>query len=364
MSESQKGLAAAILSPIFLGMSPILGKAALVGGADPFTVAALRTALVVILLWGFYLIFWRQYIYIYTAGLIACIAIGVTNGIGSLFYYSGLDRLDASIAHLLNATYVIFVVILTRIDGAHVSLRTLLRVMVALLSVLLITGGIAGNASWLGVGLILGSAILFAGTVAMSQRILYEMPAQTVTLYVMTAMGGVVVFARLLISQHIDPLSTNALMAILALGLTTALSRLTLFLGVKGLGSLRTTLLAIAESAVAVSLAFIFLGESLAIIQWFGVVALIASLFMPADTQPQDDKDYKGMLPNVAGFGFHRIARAADKLTTQEIRDISSIIGPTDLLNTQEMNVLRDTIGEDVLQQLQEWEAETKTPAS
>ncbi len=36
---------AVLLSPVFLGLAPIFGKLALQGGSDPFTVAAIRTAL-------------------------------------------------------------------------------------------------------------------------------------------------------------------------------------------------------------------------------------------------------------------------------------------------------------------------------
>ncbi|HLA43966.1 MAG TPA: DMT family transporter [Aggregatilineales bacterium] len=363
MSESRKGLLAAVISPLFLGLAPVLGKFALTGGADPFTVAALRTALVAVLLWGFYLVFWRRYIFIYPAGLIACIAIGFTNGIGSLFYYSGLDLLDASVAQLLNATYVIFVVLLTRMDGTRISVFTIMRVAVAFLGVLLITGGLSGGSTWLGIGLMFGNALLFAGTVVMSQRILYEMPAQTVTLYVMTAMAAVVLIARLIYNQHFT-LEPDAAWAIILLALTTALSRLTLFAGVKGVGSLRTALLAIGEGAVAVSLAFLLLDESLVMMQWLGVAALVASLFLPTD-QPEkvNGRFSTGSLPNVAGWRFSRMA--GSNISHKDMRSmISTLVGSTDKLDTGELNELRRLIGEDGIQKLKELESQQTRPTT
>lgn len=356
MTEAQKGLIAAVLAPAFLGMAPVLGKFALQGGADPFTVAAIRTALVAIFLWVGYLAVWRKFIYIYPAGLLACFAIGFTNGIGSLFYYSGLDRLDASIAQILNATYVIWVVLLTRIDGAHIGFRTALRIFVSLTGVLLIAGGLTGQASWLGIGLMMGNALLFAGTVVMSRRILYEMPAQTVTLYVMTAMAILVVVARLIARQSIEPIGIDAAQAIIALGVTTALSRLTLFAGVKGVGSVRTTLLAVAESAVAVTLAFFFLDDRLSTIQWIGVGALMISLFMPTDVEEDAEKratTHGGVLPNVAGVRFGRLS-APDKLTTQEVQDLMGLLqAPVSKLDTMEMQTLRQLIGDEALENIQ-----------
>jgi len=354
MSDTQRGRLAAVLSPVFLGMAPVLGKYALVGGADPFTVAALRTALVALLLWLGYLLFWRQFVYIYPAGLIACVAIGFTNGIGSLFYYSGLDLLDASIAQVLNATYVIFVVLLTRIEGTRINTLTLLRIGVALLGVMFITGGLAGSATWLGIGLMLGNALLFGGTVVMSQRILYEMPPQTVTLYVMSAMAAVVVVARLVYSQQLAPLQADALWAIAALAITTALSRLTLFAGVKGVGSIRTSLLAVGEGAVAVGLAFLFLDESLTTVQWMGVAILVTSLLMPTE-RPKASQI--GSLPNVAGLRFRRMA-GINKLSTSEMESLKDIaFGTPEKLTTLELEVLRPYIGDDGVERVKSLEA-------
>src|SRR5258706_13105165 len=160
-SSHLRGLTAALLSPLFLGMAPVFGKLAYLGGSDPFTVAATRTVASAVFLWIVYLLFGRRYIYIYPAGLLGCVVVGIVNGIGSLLYYNGLHYLNASVVQLLNATYLIFVVILARLGGQALTRRTLLRASLASVAVILLTGGIAGEISWLGVGLIIGNAILF-----------------------------------------------------------------------------------------------------------------------------------------------------------------------------------------------------------
>jgi len=126
-SSSQDSLTAALLSPFFLGLAPVFGKLALEGGSDPFTVAAVRTSLAALLLWILYLVRWRKYIFIYTAGFMGCAVVGCVNGIGSLMYYNGLSRLDASVSQLLNGTYLVFVVLMARLGGQSVSWRTILR---------------------------------------------------------------------------------------------------------------------------------------------------------------------------------------------------------------------------------------------
>jgi drug/metabolite transporter (DMT)-like permease len=304
----RSSLMAALLSPIFLGMAPVFGKLALLGGSDPFTVAAIRTALAAGLLWVFYVLFWRKYIYIYTAGFLECAVVGIVNGIGSLMYYNGLYRLDASLGQLLNGTYLVFVVLLARIGGQSLSWRTGSRVLLALFGLLLLTGGVSSQANWLGIGLMLGNALLFAGTVVMSQRVLWEMPAQTFTLYVMTVMAVVVTMARAAYHLRWLPQTDEAMWAILGLTVSTALSRLTLFAGVKNLGSLQTTLLAITELAVAMGLSFLFLGESLTGIQWVGVAAFVLSFLLQGNRLSTHAPPGSISLPNMAGIAFQQIA--------------------------------------------------------
>src|SRR5215813_6318283 len=110
-NSNVRGIVAAFLTPMFLGMAPIFGKLAINAGADSFTVAAWRTVIAVALLWLLYLLFARKYIFIYPAGLLGCVVVGIVNGIGSLFYYGGLGLLDASLVQLLNGTYLVFAVI-------------------------------------------------------------------------------------------------------------------------------------------------------------------------------------------------------------------------------------------------------------
>ena len=304
----RSSLMAALLAPMFLGMAPVFGKLALRGGSDPFTVAAIRTALAAALLWALYLLFWRKYIYIYTAGFLECAVVGIVNGIGSLMYYNGLYRLDASVGQLLNGTYLVYVVLLARIGGQSLSWRTGSRVLLALFGLLLLTGGLGSQTNWLGVGLMLGNALLFAGTVVLSQRVLWEMPAQTFTLYVMTVMAVVVTMARAAYHLSWLPQTDEAMWAILALTVSTALSRLTLFAGIKYLGSLQTTLLAVTELAVAMGMSFLFLGETLTLIQWVGVAAFVLSLLLQGHRLSSHAPRGSISMPNMAGIAFQQIA--------------------------------------------------------
>ncbi|MDX2139268.1 MAG: DMT family transporter [Chloroflexota bacterium] len=337
-------LAAAVLTPVFLGVAPIFGKMAITAGADSFTVAALRTLVAVLLLWVVYALFFRRYLYIYPAGLLGCIVVGTVNGIGSLFYYSGLGFLDASLVQLLNGMYIVFAVLLARLNGEAISRRVAVHIGLSIVAIFLITGFALQPVNWLGVGLMLGSALMFAGTLILSQYVLYEMPAPTATLYILTTMGVLVLMVWAAVSGPGSTFSLEtAFMPILLLGITTALSRLTMFASVQVFGSLRTVVIAVAEIAVALGLAFLLLGERMTLEQWAGVVLLVTSLLLIRTT----DLTSRGVNPNallvrdMASVQFQRIAfhRAFGKAEQDNEFGIMAQI------STKELQAIRKMMG-------------------
>ncbi|MEL7235768.1 MAG: DMT family transporter, partial [Chloroflexota bacterium] len=338
------GIVAALLTPVFLGMAPIFGKLANNAGATPFAVAAIRTIIAVAILWIVYVIFFRRFIFIYPAGLSGCIIIGAINGIGSLFYYSGLGLLDASLTQLINGMYLVFAVLLTRIGGEKITARVWLRLALALLGLVIVTGTGSGQVNLIGVGYMLGSAIMFAGTIIFSQYVLFEMPAPTATLYILTTMAVIVTMAWLPTGEFIPADSLNAtIIPIFLLGLTTALSRLLLFASVKFMGSLQSAITALAEIGAALLLAYLILGETLTTSQWLGVAILGGSLLLIR----QDDLTARGFNPNallvanMPGIQFQRIAFHRAFGTSEMDNEQQTMAQVT----TMEMIAIRDLMG-------------------
>lgn len=299
-SKRTIGLIAALLTPIFMGMAPIFGKLSIRSGIDPYTLSAMRTCLAALMMWIVYGLFFRQHTYIFTAGLLGTLVVGAVNGLGSLLYYNGLLLLDdASLAQLLNMLYVIFAMLLTRFYGQHISKLSLLRAGLALVAVYLLTKGDVDGAQqakvhWVGVGLMLGGAFMYALHVVLSQRVMYEMPAPTMTLYALTWMGLTVLIARLVAGFSYDlrwtPVAPHGWWFILGLTAVTALSRVTLFSGVRNLGGLQTILLNVAEIGVTLLVAFTWLGERMTVLQWFGVLVLLGSVALSRwDSEVRDD---------------------------------------------------------------------------
>ena len=284
--KRNQGISAALISASLIGLAPVFGKAAMGPGQfSPFAVVALRTGMAAALLVLIMLIFKRQFLYIYPAGLYGCLLAGALNGAGSIFYYVGLSKLNASVAQMLYALYPFFVAFWLQLDGQPASKLTLIRIVIAGLSAFLLTKVEAGGIDLIGVIFMLISAALYALHLPVNQRVLYDVPAPTVTVYTLLAMSAIVVPAYF-IARPPWPEANAPWLPVVGLTAVTFISRLMLFLGVKNIGGMQTALLGLAELLVAIFFSYLLLGETLTISQWAGTAGLGASLLLVRFEKP------------------------------------------------------------------------------
>lgn len=276
------GISSGLAASFLLGWAPILGKFAYRANVDPLTLAALRTAVAALFLWVVYLLFWRKRMVLRWTATLSCVMIGVINGIGSLFYYSGLSRLDASRASLLGALYSVWVVIFLSASGQAIHRLTLMRLAGSLLGAVLVTSpwAMSNLTDYLGVMLMAAYAALTGWYLVMGQWVLADVPSQSGTLYILTGMAITVAVARIAVGGAVGTISASGWGAIVALGLTTALSRLAMFFSLEKLGGVQTAIISLMELAVSLTLAFVFLGDRLAWYQWLGAVLLLGGGIM------------------------------------------------------------------------------------
>ena len=274
------GINAALVSAFFLGLAPVFGKAAM--GADkfsPLAVVALRTGMAAVLLLLLMAVFRRQFLYIYPAGLIGCALAGAVNGVGSIFYYVGLSKLNASVAQMLYALYPFFVAFWLQLDKQSLSKLTILRIVVASMSAFLLARGTADRIDLWGVLFMLIAAALYALHLPINQRVLYDVPAPTVTAYTLIAMSIIVIPSYFLFDRT-WPTGNVPWTPVLGLTAGTFFSRLMLFLGVKHIGGMQTALLGLGELLVAILFSHLWLNESLTQLQWLGTAGLGVSLLL------------------------------------------------------------------------------------
>lgn len=273
------GIFAALSSAVFLGLSPVFGKLAINFGFSPLAVVALRTSMAAGLIFLVVAIFYRPYLYIFPVGLVGCILAGLINGLGSILYYTALTRLSASVGQMLYSLYPFFVAIWMVLDRQPPSRLTLIRISIATVAMLLLTSLPTHPADPIGVAMMLGAAILYALHLPINQRVLYEVPAPTVTLYTLLAMSAVVVPAYLIFDSK-SPSLAMPWWPVFGLTLVTSLSRLSLFLGIKHIGGMQTALLGLGELLVTILFSYIWLHEQLLWTQWLGAAGLSLSLLL------------------------------------------------------------------------------------
>jgi drug/metabolite transporter (DMT)-like permease len=242
------------------------------------TLASLRTLVAALFLWFVYLIFWRRRIVVRWRDLAGCLLVGAINGIGSLFYYNGLERLDASRAALLGAMYPVWVVIFLSASGQAIQTATLVQLVGSMVGAVLVTSpwGTGGQADFFGSMLMIASAAVNGWYIVMGQWVLADVPSRSGTLYIMSGMAVTVLTARFIQGGGgFVGISLAGWEAIAALGLTTALSRMAMFFSLEKLGGVQTAILSLIEMAISLTLAFLFLGDRLVWHQWLGAVLLL-----------------------------------------------------------------------------------------
>ncbi len=270
-----------LLATFCSGWSAIFGKLAYRAHVPPLTLAAMRTVIAAGVLWILYLVFWRHYIPINWRHLAGAAGMGAINGFGSLFYYTGLDRVDASLAQLLFALYPIWVFVFLSAAGHHVSRLAVLRLGLALVGVYLLTYAGGVDIDWLGVMFMITAGAAYGWHLVIGQWTLVDLDSRTVTLYALTSMAITVGIARLTTGQPWEPISPQGWTATLLLALIpTALARLMTFAGLRLLGGAQTSLLGMGELLVSLLMAFLILGERLTLFQWIGSSIIVLSVML------------------------------------------------------------------------------------
>jgi drug/metabolite transporter (DMT)-like permease len=274
------GVIAALSSAVFLGLAPVFGRWAILSGFPAMAVVALRTGFATAMLLIIMLLFRRQFLYIFPVGLLGCFLAGAINGFGSLLYYAALSDLPASLGQLLYALYPLFVAFFSLLDKQSLSRLTILRISMAAVAVLLLTLNIRGsNIPISAVLMMIGSAALYALHIPINQRVLYEIPAPTVTLYTLLAMSLVTIPAYYFIDFRMPPAGVSW-WPVIWLTLVTFVSRITLFLGIKNIGGTQTAILGLGELFITIIISHFLLSETLTPIQVIGAGILGLSILL------------------------------------------------------------------------------------
>jgi drug/metabolite transporter (DMT)-like permease len=298
------GLALIVISAAGFGSGTVLSKPIYATGLDWLQLLAWRFTIGAALAWLWILISPTRRASIRRIGrrqAIAAALLGVwyTGNAGT--YYAGLETVPASLAGVLVYLYPAIVAVLsvrfaTRLSGR----RPWIALGIALVGVVLALGGIdlSTPPPVAGIALVLASPLIYAGWIILSARLAGERSghlahetnggnqvddASTASALMITATAVVFVVGALATGRPYAPdrIPGGAWPFLAAIGfLGTFLAIQTFYAGSRRIGAAQAALVSTVEPLIIVSLAFVFLHETLAPIQLGGAALIIVGVLV------------------------------------------------------------------------------------
>ena len=274
------GIGLVLLAIISLSIAPTLIKVGLAAEAGPITLLALRFLVAAVAFWTVFPLARRSALVMDRRGLLSCAAVAVANTISLLCFYLAAERIDASVAIMIFSLYPLFALLLLATRGESITRRTVERLALAGAGVYLLIG-LSGRSDTGGLLLALGTAAAYAAHMVLAQWLLADYPPQTVALYTVTIMAGMMLGIWLLQGNSWQILSPSGWMVILVTGLvSTFVARLAMFAAIHRIGSGQVALMGPLELLMGVVWTQIFLDERLSALQIVGGLLILASAIL------------------------------------------------------------------------------------
>jgi len=279
MTSQSRGFFLVIFASLCLATLPVVLKFGLEAGADPVQLLAPRMVLATALLWLWMCLTRPHRIRIDRRGLFNSVLAGIFNTLALLCFYLGLRRIDASVAILIFTIYPAILLTMLHLRGESVTKRDVLRLVLALSGVVLVADP-GGSADIVGVVLVLGTAFMYAGYIFVVHTRLVGYPTSSTTLWIITTLGLATPLLLPLFPSD-QPLGFEGWgVVIWSAVIGTVIARLAIIEGIRLVGGGQTALLLPVETVASISMAAIFLGERISLIQTAGAALVLTSVLL------------------------------------------------------------------------------------
>lgn len=199
--------------------------------------------------------------------------------------FAGLDNLPAALYIVIIYTYPAMVAVGSRLLGKPMPSQVWLAVGITLLGIAFTVPEVvsgAGGATLLGLAFTLGNALLYAGYVLFSERLVSGSGGGDGLVASAWSLTGSLAFALVvtLVSWPIDvPKTFTGISSMIGLGvISTVVASMAFFLGVARLGPASAALIASTEPVLTLIWIVLILGESLVPIQLLGASLVIVGV--------------------------------------------------------------------------------------
>lgn len=276
-SERWRGVAWVALSAAGFGAMAIFAKLAYRDGVSLTTMLYLRFLLAgsVLALWGGM----RGMVWPRGRDLALLIAMGGIGYVGQAYcYFAALRHASAGVVALLLYLYPALVTILSALLlGRRIGRGRGWAVALALAGTALTVGGdLSGG--WLGIALGIGAALIYSAYILVGEGVMRRVAPQAAATVVMLA--AAVVYALAVSWEGVQlPVSTTGWLAVVAIAVfSTLLAILGFFKGMEKLGATDASTLSTLEPLITLTLAAVFLGEGVTVMQLSGGGLILAAV--------------------------------------------------------------------------------------
>jgi drug/metabolite transporter (DMT)-like permease len=292
-SNTSIGVLLIITSAISFGAMPIFARLAYSSGADPITVLFLRFGLAAVVMMGIMLFGKIQF----PRGLLLLelILLGAIGYVGeSLAYFTALTMASAGLVALLLYIYPALVTALSAIFlKEHLTTVKVVALFFALSGTAL-TIQITSGGSIIGILLGIAAAVDYAIYILLSSRIVRRSGSIGSTSIIIASTAGVYAIIAP-IHGLAFPGSALGWIAVIAIALiSTVISFVTFFAGLKRIGPTTASTLSTFEPIVAVALAAIVLGETITPVQALGGLLILIAVVILSRKEMRRDKAANG----------------------------------------------------------------------
>jgi drug/metabolite transporter (DMT)-like permease len=272
----------ALLATLAFSIVPTVGKAAVSLGVNPTTLVMLRLTITTVLLGITIAATAPQRLRMDRRSGWLCAVSGLANGVGMLMFFVALTRIHASIASMIFSLHPLLVLALLALRGERFTVRNAVRLALGVGGVYLLLGP-GGQVDWMGALLALGAVVTAPIQILLMQWYLNDADPLAVTFYTVGVMAAVAIGWWLFQGvEWRDPGWQGWLLIGVMAVVSTYLSRLALFMAVRGIGGGQVSLFAPLETLLTVIWSVTFLSERLTFWQWAGGGLILASALLAA----------------------------------------------------------------------------------
>jgi drug/metabolite transporter (DMT)-like permease len=283
------GVILILISAISFGVMPIFARLAYESGADPLTVLFLRFGVAAVVMLG--IMFTSKTPFPRGLVLLELVLLGAIGYVGeSLAYFTALKVASPGLVALLLYIYPALVTALSAVFlKEHLTTPKVVALFLALsgtaLTIQMTSGGSA-------VGFLLGiaAAVDYAIYILLGSRIVRRSGSIGSTTIIIASTAGVYAIIAPIHGLAL-PANAQGWVAVLAIALiSTVLSFVTFFAGLKRIGPTNASTLSTFEPIVAVALAAIVLGETITPVQALGGVLILIAVVVLSRNELRQSK--------------------------------------------------------------------------